>query len=363
MDTSAFSKAVKDILNGTQEKKVASPVAEDRADPTPEKPVAVKKSAPVSLDLKPTSKLADAAIEAATADDKSSDKDYNWNRVKSERDAAQSKLAEMEKMVADFKAKLESTPREYEAKLFEAAKARDELSSRLEQVAIERHPKFDQQFIQPINRLAERMKQIAPAEIADKLAKIVLRDGGTSSTEEVDAMVSDLPTATQTRIFTAMNSAAELHESKLAALNRSREQYQALVEEQRKQQEGMIEGAKGEFENVFAEARANLEMFQARDGDAEWNESVSQREAMARNIYMGQVPPKDAAKAAMWAATAPAYREALHQQLEVNRRLTAQLKALQGTTPRIDGGGASAKKDEAGLDFVSHVKKLMRGDS
>jgi hypothetical protein len=354
----SFADSVKKAMQPIVNPEKTPETAPKQVAKTEEKPKAKADKKPLTLDFEPQAKVTDRAVEAEKPAE--SDKDYNWNRVKSERDAALAKVAEVEKMVADLKTKLDVVPKTYEEKLATTAKERDEIAQRLEQVAFERHPKFEATYIEPIKRLSERVKSLAP-EVGDKLAKLVLQEGGASKFEEIDGLITDLPVSVQGRIHAVMNSAAELHESKLAALAKSREQYQLLQQEQMKQREAAIGSAQHEFDQVLGEASTAIEVFQSRDGDDEWNTEVEERKALAKHLFMGQSDGRELAKAAVWAASAPVYRQLLAQQMELNRRLQAQLKAVSGAGPKIDGGTGSGKGQEKPMDFVSAVKKIMSG--
>ena len=46
-----------------------------------------------------------------------------------------------------------------------------------------------------------------------------------------------------------------------------------------------------------------------REGDEEWNGELNQRLSLAQQIFNGENSEEDLAKAALWAAAAPKYRE------------------------------------------------------
>jgi hypothetical protein len=53
------------------------------------------------------------------------------------------------------------------------------------------------------------------------------------------------------------------------------------------------------------------------------------------------------ARASLWAAAAPAYKELLDKQIELNRRLNAQIKGVDEANPTLGtGDGAPAKGEE-----------------
>jgi hypothetical protein len=67
---------------------------------------------------------------------------------------------------------------------------------------------------------------------------------------------------------------------------------------------------------------------------------------LARNIYTGGASGEELVLASLWAAQGPAQREALHAQVEINRRLKAQIKQMQGATPSVTADADASKAGE-----------------
>ena len=78
---------------------------------------------------------------------------------------------------------------------------------------------------------------------------------------------------------------------------------------------------------------------------------------MARSIFSGENDPKELARASLWAAAAPKYRELLVQQIELNRRLRKQLGDQGGANPSVDSNGGGAKSEPK--DFITAFNEAM----
>ena len=86
--------------------------------------------------------------------------------------------------------------------------------------------------------------------------------------------------------------------------------------------------------------------YMTKEDDQEWNDGVQERLDLARSIYTGGTSGEELVLASLWAAQAPAAREALGAQMEINRRLKAQIKEMNGATPSVTSDADDAKKAE-----------------
>jgi hypothetical protein len=87
---------------------------------------------------------------------------------------------------------------------------------------------------------------------------------------------------------------------------------------------------------------------------------------LARQIFNGENSEEDLAKAALWAAAAPKYRELLYAQVEVNKRLQAELAKYRGAEPGVSssskGNSRPASASSANpnsQDFIANVMKSL----
>jgi hypothetical protein len=118
---------------------------------------------------------------------------------------------------------------------------------------------------------------------------------------------------------------------------------------------------------VKESARA-LEVFEPKDGDTAWNEEVNGRIELARQIFNGENDEADLAKAALWAASAPKYRELLHAQMALNGKLQAELNKLRNSDAKVSTSSEPGRKspvndgpDATANDFVKQFLKARNG--
>ena len=96
-------------------------------------------------------------------------------------------------------------------------------------------------------------------------------------------------------------------------------------------------------------------MYQPMDSpqsDDDWNAGVAEMRNTAKNIFLGESTEQELARASLWAAAAPKYRELLAGQMELNKRLQNQIKELKGATPSVDAESASSAPAEE-KDFIT----------
>lgn len=291
--------------------------------------------------------------EPEPTDTKQSRSSSDFKKIKTERDNAKRELDEL-------KAKLENLENSDVDNVLESlTKERDDLSQRLQLAAIERHPKFQQEYESKISGIVERAKKLVGAEQGDRVADLLTMRDSDYRSNALEEVMLELPTAKQAQLGAMLASVEEVRAARENALTNSEETYQKLMADQASQREAALAETNKTFDTVLGEA-GHLEIFQTRDDDEGWNNEVSERVNLARNIFSGENEPQELARASLWAAAGPAYRELLASQIELNRRLRQQLKEQSGATPAVASGtgnkGASEPKS-----FIDTMDELMNG--
>ena len=161
----------------------------------------------------------------------------------------------------------------------------------------------------------------------------------------------------QARLANIISEMDKLQDDRIDELNNSTATYEKMMEEDRASRSAMQNNNLKLFDEV-SQVATNLEMLKKKDGDDEWNREVDDRIGLARRIWTGQTSQEELVLASCWAAVAPKYREAYGAQLEVNRRLKAQIKELTGSNPSVTAtGGEFAEAEEIG--FIEHLNQVM----
>lgn len=278
----------------------------------------------------------DAAVTPDPAKDKPNpaevlkpgSKDYNWNQLKSEKE----KLAAE---VAELKAKLASP--ETQAQLDALQKERDELSTRLEQADIERHPRFQQHYDGNLKRIAETAKQVVPGENGEKIADMLKSGAFRTNDAAFRELISTLDSVEQAQIGALMLQSRTLHIERADEL--------ARAGERKKQLQAQEEAAKAsESKRVMAQFEANIReiasadpLFSTRDGDDAWNAAVEKRITSARDLMTSDLDAKSVANVAIWATVGPEYKDMLETQMAINAKMKQQIELLSAASPKVSG--------------------------
>tara|TARA_B100000749_G_C18297175_1_gene410920 strand:- start:200 stop:802 length:603 start_codon:yes stop_codon:yes gene_type:complete len=197
------------------------------------------------------------------------------------------------------------------------------------------------------------------AEHAERIEELLTMGDSEYRSNGLEEIMLELTTTKQAQLGAMLASVDEVRHERSSALTNADETYQRMMANEAAQREVDLEQTNKVFDAVVKEA-GNLELYQHRDDDDGWNGEVAERLELARNIFSGDNDPADLARASMWAAAGPKYRELTGQLLEVNRRLREQLKEQGGANPAI---ATSGKADNAEpKSFLDTMGELMKGE-
>tara|TARA_R110002020_G_scaffold244589_2_gene458252 strand:+ start:3675 stop:4772 length:1098 start_codon:yes stop_codon:yes gene_type:complete len=287
------------------------------------------------------------------ADTKESRSANDFKKVKAERDDARTKMDELE-------AKLKELSNSDVDELLKAAQTeRDDLSERLKLAAIERHPKFQKEFQNRLNGIIDRSKKLVGAENAERIAELLSMGDSDYRSNGLEEIMLELTTTKQAQLGAMLASIEEVRDERSNALTNANETYQRMVADEASQREAALEQTNQVFDKVAKEA-SNLELFHPREEDDDWNREVNERLETARNIFSGDNDAEDLARASMWAAAGPKYREITGQLLEINRRLREQIKGQGGANPTVASSGDNTNAEPK--TFLDHMDELMQGE-
>jgi hypothetical protein len=255
-------------------------------------------------------------------------KDYNWNQLKTEKERLAAEVVEL-------KAKLASP--ETQAQLEALQKERDELSKRLEESDIERHPRFQQHYDGSLKRIAETAKQVVPGETGEKIADMLKTGAFRTNDAAFKELISTLDSAELAQVGALMLQSRTLHIERADEL--------ARAGERKKQLQAQEEAAKvSESKRVMAQFEANIReiasadpLFSKRDGDEAWNSAVDKRITSARDLMTSDLDAKSVANVAIWATVGPEYKDMLETQMAINAKMKQQIELLSAASPKVSG--------------------------
>ena len=274
--------------------------------------------------------------------------------------------AQLAKQLEELKAgKIPNTNSEAQLKTLQ--EERDALSERVRLLDIERHPEFVKKYESKISGVFESMKSLVGTE-GDRLIGLLKSPENDYRNSQIDDIVENLSSAKRAKLGALIVKYDEINGEKTAEMSEAKADYDAVISKYQKDNEegtkAALESASKTWAKVSENARA-LEIFEPREGDEEWNGELNQRLSLAQQIFNGENSEEDLAKAALWAAAAPKYRELLYSQVEVNKRLQAELAKYRGSEPGVSSkatnpGFKSANVNSAkSEDFVASVLKSL----
>ena len=274
--------------------------------------------------------------------------------------------AQLSKQLEEFKAG-KSLSSNSEAQLKTLQEERDALSERVRLLDIERHPEFVKKYEGKITGVFESMKTLVGTD-GDRLVGLLKSPENDYRNSQIDDIVENLSSAKRAKLGALIVKYDEINGEKSAEMSEAKADYDSIISKYQQENEqgtrAALESANKTWTKVSENARA-LEIFEPRENDEEWNTELNGRLSLAQQIFNGENSEEDLAKAALWAAAAPKYRELLYSQVEVNKRLKAELAKLRGSEPGVSskatsgglrGASSNGSKSE---DFVTNVLKSL----
>jgi hypothetical protein len=305
----------------------------------------------------PTSTDADSDIPETIKSTKAADA---FRKIKEEK-------AALAKQLEELKSGKTSNPN-FEEQLKTLQQERDALSERVRILDVERHPEFVKKYEGKINGVFDSVKSLVGSD-GERLVGLLKSPESDYRNSQIDDIVEGLSPSKKAKLGALIVKYDEINGEKASEISEAKSDYDAIISKYQQDNEqgtkAALESATRTWAKVSENARA-LEIFEPREGDEEWNGELNQRLSLAQQIFNGENSEEDLAKAALWAAAAPKYRELLYSQVEVNKRLQAELAKYRGSEPGVTskatgGGGsrpanANAAKSE---DFVASVLKSL----
>ena len=304
----------------------------------------------------PTSTDADSDIPETIKSTKAADA---FRKIKEEK-------AQLAKQLDELKAGKTANPN-FESQLKTLQEERDALSERVRLLDIERHPEFVKKYEGKINGVFESVKGLVGTD-GERLVGLLKSPESDYRNSQIDDIVDSLSPSKKAKLGALIVRYDEINGEKAAEMSEAKSDYDAIISKYQQDNEqgtkAALESASKTWAKVSENARA-LEIFEPREGDEEWNGELNQRLSLAQQIFNGENSEEDLAKAALWAAAAPKYRELLYSQVEVNKRLQAELAKYRGSEPgvsskAVSGGSRPANTNAAkSEDFVASVLKSL----
>lgn len=313
----------------------------------------------------PAAATATANVDDAPPAELSEKGKESWKKWKA---AEREKYAELEKKWQATNTELETfkktppkpaepvVPLDYE----EIKKRESELSEKLKLLDIEQHPQFQKHFGERFNAVFAAAKQIGGPEQGEKIAALLKLPDSDYKTAQLDAITESLSPSKKSMMGALLMKYEEVSGERNSELSKAKENYAAYTsrvqEAQKRQQEQAKAQAERAFEEQLQAAQKDLPVFQKRDGDEAWNKQVDSAIQTARNIYTGNMPLPDLARASQWSAAGPLLAQDAHAKGKEIETLKAEITRLKGALPK-PGGGTDPKEPEipANLSLADRI--------
>lgn len=274
--------------------------------------------------------------------------------------------AQLAKQLDELKAGKSTNP-EFESQLKTLQEERDALSERVRLLDIERHPDFIKKYEGKITGVFDSVKNLVGTD-GERLVSLLKSPDSDYRNSQIDDIVEGLSPSKKAKLGALIVKYDEINGERSSELTEAKADYDAVISKYKQDNEegtkAALESANKTWQKVSTDARS-LEIFEPRENDEEWNTELNGRLSLAQQIFNGENSEEDLAKAALWAAAAPKYRELLYAQVEVNKRLQAELTKYRGSEPGVtskatSGGSRPSNTNTAkSEDFVASVMKSL----
>lgn len=235
-------------------------------------------------------------------------------------------------------------PNDYE----DIKKREAEYSDRLKLLDLQNHPQFKQHFETKYSAVFDTVKMLGGKD-GDKLVDLLKQPESDLRTQRLEEVFATISPLYQSQLGAALLEYKKVEAEKSNELAKGKENYAKFInmqqENQRKLQEQAQAKMDAEFEKQLQAARKDLPIFQKKDGDDTWNRQVDSFEKQARDIYTGNLPLPDLARASQWSAAAPLFLQDLNAKAEEIKNLNAEINRLKGAQPK-PGAGVDPKENE-----------------
>lgn len=259
---------------------------------------------------------------------------------KTKHDAVSTRIADLEKAAKTpaQQAKLEDSAEYQQLKALAEAREKqlEEYSERIRLIDVEQHPRFQEYFKNKTDAQFEIAKEIG----GDKLVDALRLPPGEYRKQQLNEIASELDTIAQSQLGSVLTRLREIESERSGEIAKAKSNYQQIQAQQKEQSEKQRAAVESVFKQVSAEVtnkETGLSVFQERAGDAEWNQKVSERLALAQHAFAGKLKPEDTARLAHWGAAAPVLLTELNGAQAKIADLEKQITELRGVIPNPGG--------------------------
>jgi hypothetical protein len=284
------------------------------------------------------------------------------DEFKTKYETVNSRIAELEKAAKTpaQQAKLEDSPEYQQLKALAESREKtvEEYSERLRLLDVEQHPKFQAYFKNKIDAQHEIAKEIG----GDKLVAALQMPAGEYRKEKLNELIAEMGPMEQSQLGSVLTNLRAIESERANEVASAKENYKTIQAQQQEQTQKQQRAIEDTFKAVTGDVTSKekgLPVFQERAGDAEWNQGVQERLALAQATFNGKLKPEQMAQQAYWAAAAPQLLIELNGALQRTTALEKEILELRAASPGPGGdggdGGNEVPETAKGLDGMMQM--------
>lgn len=243
-----------------------------------------------------------------------------------------------------------------------------ELLQVVERKSVEDHPRFRQEITAPrAQALKEAHQLLEYGNVEPKQLDKALALQGAAQIEALDGIYEKLPESAKAELAAAVLQIRRLDTRREQILQNASgtaeklRQQDTIGQHERLQQQEQHMLKLADAAVAHLRDKAGFEVFVKSDDpkDGWWNEQVEERLTDMRRLLTKEADPAQHALAAGMAVAAPFYRDFAIKMRTENLALKAELAAIKGAEPRLDGGGETSipSEDDSKLTFAESVAR------
>lgn len=328
-----------------------------------------KKESPKAVTPPPAEKPTEKQAIAPTSEDadmppeiKSEKAREGWKEVKRNLAAARKEADEWKAKVADYEKKLAEkatpqVPEDFQRRLADLEKEREDLSERLRVADVERHPKFQQYFEGKTKALTEAAKGIVGPDHAAQLEAILKVSDDEARTQRLDDLMGELTPARAARLGAVVADLELLQQERAAEIGKAKERWGQLQQATEAEKTAQLR-QREELADRLVAAATEMEAFKAGEGaDAARVAEINTYKGFVKQALTGRLEGPDEQFMPLMAV------EGLHLKTKVlptlqaeNADLKKRLAEFEGAKPRPPGsssGEASGPQSKSFLDILA----------
>jgi len=365
--SAALGKSFTEAANAGKE-----PVVTEVKEKPPVEEVKPKEGTPKDLFKNPDAEPKSAFDDIAAPEFKDEKGRKGWEAQRAEGKKWEQQAQALEKQISEWKA-AGRDPEALEKKLAEKESKLTEYSDLVARARIETHPEFKREFIDGREKLVNRAKTLIDAAGGDGAAVAkALNLTGKAREDALTEHAEGLNQLQAGRLGNILDELSSLDERAEEKRSKAQESYAEIQERERLKQiderANLVKRRSLEFDDTVKQLRGQLEVLNPAEGHDEWNKRAEEIIQGAR-AYVEQNPTADI-EAEIRARSMMAYRglfiqadKAVEERDAEITKLKAELKAIHGKSPALNGRGSAAPSTgDSKRPFSAGLSKTMTGE-